>query len=707
MVHGRAHHTHDHPEVRLGERGHNNDAVIVYTTLEKTFEGEVGGYVTGDQNDNADTKTASEKTKTANVGVGPAVAATRTTEETKTTEEAKKTSEEAKTTTTEDKTTTEESQKQTAKETTTEEAEKAKTTTQAITEATTTRDTQAITTATDEARSGATRTSFVTSTSTASTSTTSTSTDSTQDVNALSHVATDSASSSNAAASASSTAISSGSAGMSSGAKAGVAIGVLLGVGLIAALIFFIFRKKRRSQADEPPPMDEKIFSAQDLAPFPVPKPMAPSKAPQLNVRPVTQFAPDLSNSASFATASTVAAGTWGAAAAPRNLTGDVPSPTPPKSAGSGSSQNPFKDPVNPFNTGSAPSSDQSLTPTSSPDSTGPAFATPAAGAAAVGAIGAAAFASHESDKENFTRPRSMESDVRPPSSPSPVSVDDGESISSAAMIAGGVPGGAGPGPLNVYRVQLDFIPSAEDELSLLAGNLVRMLHEYDDGWALCVRLDRSQQGVVPRSHLSARPVKPRPRPPPGAPGPGFRGPPAMGPNGRPMAPGGRGPPSGRFYPTDARPRSPGRYGGPPRPYPGRSMSPVQFPVPRSMMPGQRSMSPGPGMRPGTRAMSPGPRSMSPGLYGGGPRSMSPAPGPDHYGGPGMHRPGIPINQRQRSNSAGNMPPNVAAMDPPRSSPLVTQPLAPAPTGDLPAVPNSAPSSPGSEISKKPVPTDF
>jgi hypothetical protein len=36
---------------------------------------------------------------------------------------------------------------------------------------------------------------------------------------------------------------------------------------------------------------------------------------------------------------------------------------------------------------------------------------------------------------------------------------------------------------MNVHRVQMDFTPSMEDELSLQAGNLVRLLHEYDDGW--------------------------------------------------------------------------------------------------------------------------------------------------------------------------------------------------------------------------------
>jgi hypothetical protein len=41
----------------------------------------------------------------------------------------------------------------------------------------------------------------------------------------------------------------------------------------------------------------------------------------------------------------------------------------------------------------------------------------------------------------------------------------------------------AARGPNNVHRVQLEFKPSMEDELELKSGQLVRMLHEYDDGW--------------------------------------------------------------------------------------------------------------------------------------------------------------------------------------------------------------------------------
>ena len=44
-------------------------------------------------------------------------------------------------------------------------------------------------------------------------------------------------------------------------------------------------------------------------------------------------------------------------------------------------------------------------------------------------------------------------------------------------------------GPNNVHRVQLEFKPSMEDELELKSGQLVRMLHEYDDGWVRTSRV--------------------------------------------------------------------------------------------------------------------------------------------------------------------------------------------------------------------------
>lgn len=52
------------------------------------------------------------------------------------------------------------------------------------------------------------------------------------------------------------------------------------------------------------------------------------------------------------------------------------------------------------------------------------------------------------------------------------------QSSSAAAIAAAG-----GPANTTVHRVQLDFKPTMDDEMELSAGQLVRLLHEYDDGW--------------------------------------------------------------------------------------------------------------------------------------------------------------------------------------------------------------------------------
>lgn len=104
-------------------------------------------------------------------------------------------------------------------------------------------------------------------------------------------------------------------------------------------------------------------------------------------------------------------------------------------------------------------------------------------------------------------------------------------SPTGSGFIDAGAAAGAAALMNPVHRVQMDFKPSMGDELELRGGALVRLLHEYDDGWALCTRLDRSQQGVCPRTCLSQRPVKPRPQGAPDSP------PQARVTNGRPQSP--------------------------------------------------------------------------------------------------------------------------------------------------------------------------
>lgn len=63
-------------------------------------------------------------------------------------------------------------------------------------------------------------------------------------------------------------------------------------------------------------------------------------------------------------------------------------------------------------------------------------------------------------------------------SSVAPGTGPTGPSSGAAAIAAAG-----GPKNTSVHRVQLDFKPTLEDEMELKAGELVRLLHEYDDGW--------------------------------------------------------------------------------------------------------------------------------------------------------------------------------------------------------------------------------
>ncbi|KAJ5490883.1 hypothetical protein N7539_002450 [Penicillium diatomitis] len=644
----------------------DNPLVIIYKTLSADFEGAIGGYVTKVMGaNNAPVTTAiaiatataatvaphSKDTNNVAVGVGPAVAVTKITAE-PTHQTAVMTTKEVK------------SQPTTIIENT------------QIQQTTVAEPTQAITSQAEVVSQAPS--SFITSVSQASTSAAETS----QDMNLV--AATPSTTVSGIGASSSPT-TASAPEGMSGGAKAGIAIGVLLGLGVLAGLIFFLVRKRKRGDEAEATLQEKGPVSAVPApasAPPPPMKSSSPSTPPQLSVRPVTQFAPDLSgtggsNAASAGLLGASAAGVAGAAIASRNLTGNSPPPSPSQSTSS--AQNPFSDPVNPFSPTTSVA--ENVTPAAAPT---PAPSQPAGAAVATGDT-PTVVVSDESEREVSPSQNSgaavsgapsirVSADVESISSEILTAVSGAAiGIASAGAVAAAVaPSPVPPGPDNVHRVQMDFTPSADDELELRAGALVRMLHEYDDGWALCVRMDRSQQGVAPRSCLSARPVKRRPRPPPGAgPGPAPRGPlPPMGPHGRMPGP----PPGDRYYPQGP----PGAANSSRPPYPAGPMPPANgFPaVPRPMSPGARSMSPAPRSRPGP---NPGPRSMSPGPYG---------PG-------GMQRPAMPVSQRQRSNSAGNMARPMASAAPLKSSPLVaTQAPGPAPTIHLPALPPSTPTSP-------------
>lgn len=386
------------------------------------------------------------------------------------------------------------------------------------------------------------------------------------------------------------------SSGPSAGAKAGIAIGVLGGVLLLGLIGFFIFRRKR-AQKDSENGMHEKLGSGHDAFST------TPVIAPRVSLRPVTQFLPNWNERRTSKGAMMAGAGAAALAAAydrpstasssnPANPFGNqaerVPSPTfdkiLPSTPNGAPATSPFDDPL----TASAPI----------------VAGGPAAAAAAAGLTRKTSIRKAGQQANDFTLPPTL--GAIPPSpvgtefsvSSLPAGVSPGPSQSAAAIAAAG-----GPPSSAVHRVQLDFKPTLDDEMELRAGDLVRLLHEYDDGWALCIRLDRTQQGVVPRTCLSTRPVKPRPPPgaarsgPPINPQGGYpRGP---GPQGRPMTP------QGMRNGPGPRPNSPG-----PRP-----MSPAGY---QQGGPGQRSQGPPGAPRPQSpsqmarRITPPGPSKMNP-----------------------------------------------------------------------------------------------
>ncbi|KAI0012986.1 hypothetical protein F4779DRAFT_510840 [Xylariaceae sp. FL0662B] len=450
-----------------------------------------------------------------------------------------------------------------------------------------------------------------------------------------------SASADNAAASASPTAASS-EADTSTGAKAGIAIGVLGGVLVVGLLIYFLFSRRKKQIERQRAADDEKFNGPIGGRPESFNTTRTSATAPQLSLRPVTQFMPTFSERRSSKGAAMALAAPADPTSASQQNSSRSPWERPGTSHGNGP-ENPFSNdaaraytptgnesaahhnkPNNPFDApenvvGAA----QATTPAANHPEVEVASAA-GAGALAGGAAGAA-LARKASTRKDVPQPLDL---TLPGTPPSPAGTEfsihsiapgqsPGPSKSAAAIAEAG-----GPTSSTVHRVTTEFKPSLDDELELRAGQLVRLLHEYDDGWSLVIRLDRSQQGVVPRTCLSTRPVKPR-----SAGGPGRSGPP-INPSG-PRGPRGPGP----NYPPGQRPMTP--QGGPQYPRPESPMRP--------MGPGGRPMSPY-GNRPaspaGGRPMSPGLGQQRPQSPSGtnrrmsppGPSPMNPNGGPQHRG---------------------------------------------------------------------------
>jgi hypothetical protein len=431
--------------------------------------------------------------------------------------------------------------------------------------------------------------------------------------------------------SAAATTSSSQDTGLSGGAKAGIALGVIIGVLALAAGVFALMRSKKRreEEAYERASNEKNPFADNAAAPAPAPAPVPLMQ--QAPTTPLTAYGRD-----------------------PARLS----------TAGS----------INPFGY----NAETVQTPTSAP-STSHSEKAAMVGAAGVAAAGAVAATTVAAKRNSVPSPLKINNNANnrsqspalaiPPAIPSP----SGSQFSEASLASTAVTGPGGPPKM--HRVQMDFTPTMEDELQIRAGEIVRIVREFDDGWvSLILRIwylsnfvqcsveliqrdnkgtvTRHQQGVVPRTCLSRLPLKPR--------------------NKRP------GPPSAQ----------------PPRTASPAPSGPVVAPMGNApMVTTPRSQSP---------ALNPNPvkRSMSPGPYGGGPQMKNDDP-----------------RGRSRSNSAGDaqprrtggpgpspMNPAAQAIKDVKELQLPIQLQSPREAPASQELPTDTVSSPGTPVTRKPVP---
>jgi hypothetical protein len=259
--------------------------------------------------------------------------------------------------------------------------------------------------------------------------------------------------------------VSASSGGMTTGAKAGLAIGIILVIGAIATVIFFCIQ--RRKSADRQRLEDEKYHERNDIfaanrAPS-MRSVRTMSTAPRLSLRPVTQFLPGFGDNRNAASA---------ARNAPSHSTWERP-----MTNNDHNRENPFgnhAEAVDPVNAAGPPVI----------QATGPGGEA-MAGAAAAGAV--VGLARGASKRGNGPKPLDFTQKLPEIGQPSPSGTEFSfsEAPGTPAPTAGAAAIAAAGGPQNamVHRVQLDFKPSMDDELEIRAGQLVRVLHEYDDGW--------------------------------------------------------------------------------------------------------------------------------------------------------------------------------------------------------------------------------
>jgi len=343
------------------------------------------------------------------------------------------------------------------------------------------------------------------------TSTLSTTSSATSTTTSSSSIGAASASGTGASVSQSST-----SSGLSGAAKAGIVLSVLVGVGLLLAVILLFFRRKRKVNDSYNKASDEgSSFARNEAAPAAFNRDSmrstdATGNAPQLSLRPVTQFRPNFDPNRKSAGNPLVAQMAVGAASRGSQASIAGPSPLSGSALERKATPSPTNDPANPFGSHAEPSERAIESgPSTSPRVDASAFPAPSNGmatgvppttgfaAAAAAAAGAGLVAGAASSRQQPPPPLDLNNGRKfsTDTSASQISLPLSDTESDNSRVSAITPstptvatpttatGAANPTSSPVHRVQLDFKPSMADELGLRAGQLVRLLHEYDDGW--------------------------------------------------------------------------------------------------------------------------------------------------------------------------------------------------------------------------------
>ncbi|RMD39765.1 hypothetical protein DV735_g5361, partial [Chaetothyriales sp. CBS 134920] len=318
---------------------------------------------------------------------------------------------------------------------------------------------------------------------------------------------------------------------------AGTAIGVIAAVGLLAVfLLWFLGKKRRQREADERANNEKAAFDlGRHASPIIQPPPPAANDAPRLSLRPMSRMMDGFlgaNNRRSAQMLSSIGEDGRGAGNAQGFSPAQASTPTAqlqekqPLENPFADPQNPFQDPVvapgqaltdapgsvpiavpvatqlpeNKLNASSSVATTQSkareVDASSSPIQVQPTT-TPAVlestvaktlAAAGVATAAGAAVAAH--NRSSVTRSPSPEDPLPIQKPASPQSSQENDSLPSspaAAASALSSPALSGnsdaPPGGNVFRVLMDFSPSMDDELELKTCQLIRLLHEYDDGW--------------------------------------------------------------------------------------------------------------------------------------------------------------------------------------------------------------------------------